>query len=76
MGKTNITAMQADATVYNPDFSEKFDAVLCDVPCSGLGIIRRKPDIKYKKDNDFYAYAFYDIKNDEILISALLYILS
>ena len=27
----------------------KFDKVLCDVPCSGLGIIRRKPDIKLKK---------------------------
>ena len=27
--------------------------ILCDVPCSGLGIIRRKPDIKYKKDTDF-----------------------
>ena len=26
------------------------DKVLCDVPCSGLGIIRRKPDIKYKED--------------------------
>lgn len=26
--------------------AEKFDKVLCDVPCSGLGIIRRKPDIK------------------------------
>lgn len=28
-------------------FEEKFDAVLCDVPCSGLGIMGRKPDIKY-----------------------------
>lgn len=28
-------------------FEERFDAVLCDVPCSGLGIMRRKPDIKY-----------------------------
>ena len=28
----------------------QFDAVLCDVPCSGLGVIRRKPEIKYKAD--------------------------
>ena len=28
-------------------FEKEFDAVLCDVPCSGLGIMRRKPDIKY-----------------------------
>jgi len=27
---------------------ERFDKVLCDVPCSGLGVIRRKPEIKYK----------------------------
>lgn len=41
-----------DATVYNADFGE-FDCVLCDVPCSGLGIIRRKPDIKYKDFAEF-----------------------
>lgn len=37
-------------------FSEKLplaDRVLCDVPCSGLGVIRRKPEIKYKKANEF-----------------------
>ena len=27
--------------------------ILCDVPCSGLGVIRRKPDIKYKETEDF-----------------------
>ena len=31
----------------------EFDCVLCDVPCSGLGIIRRKPDIKYKDFEEF-----------------------
>ncbi len=41
-----------DATVFNESFGV-FDAVLCDVPCSGLGIIRRKPDIKYKQVTDF-----------------------
>ncbi|MDE7231326.1 MAG: 16S rRNA (cytosine(967)-C(5))-methyltransferase RsmB [Oscillospiraceae bacterium] len=29
------------------------DRVLCDVPCSGLGVIRRKPEIKYKDENEF-----------------------
>ncbi|MBQ8884522.1 MAG: 16S rRNA (cytosine(967)-C(5))-methyltransferase RsmB, partial [Oscillospiraceae bacterium] len=29
------------------------DRVLCDVPCSGLGVIRRKPEIKYKNTEDF-----------------------
>lgn len=41
-----------DATVYNPQLGE-FDAILCDVPCSGLGVIRRKPEIKYKPIEDF-----------------------
>lgn len=41
-----------DGTVYNADLGE-FDCVLCDVPCSGLGIIRRKPDIKYKDFSEF-----------------------
>ena len=41
-----------DATEFRDDLGE-FDAILCDVPCSGFGIIRRKPDIKYKKITDF-----------------------
>ncbi len=37
-----------DATQYNPNIP-KADRVLCDVPCSGFGIIRRKPEIRYKE---------------------------
>ena len=48
----SIKAVCNDATVFNTKFGE-FDAVLCDVPCSGWGVMRRKPEIKYKKDNDF-----------------------
>ena len=47
-----IKATLNDATVYNHDLGE-FDKVLCDVPCSGLGVIRRKPEIKYKPIEDF-----------------------
>ena len=43
-----IKASVGDATVYNPDIGQ-FDAVLCDVPCSGIGVLRRKPEIKYKE---------------------------
>lgn len=42
----------ADATVFDESLG-KFDSILCDVPCSGLGVIRRKPDIKYKEETDF-----------------------
>jgi len=47
LGITNIKVYQKDATVYNPEFDGKFDKVLADVPCSGLGVIRKKPDIKW-----------------------------
>ena len=45
---TNITAMHQDATVFRPEWEEQMDCVIADVPCSGLGIIRKKPDIRYK----------------------------
>lgn len=43
-----ITALRHDATVYNPQWEAGFDAVIVDAPCSGYGIIRKKPDIRYK----------------------------
>lgn len=46
MGAENVTAVCADSSVYNPEFKEKFDAVLCDAPCSGTGVINENPDIK------------------------------
>ena len=52
MGLDIIKPTVHDATLFNADFGE-FDCVLCDVPCSGLGIIRRKPDIKYKDFSEF-----------------------
>ena len=47
LGVKNIFPTVNDATVYNKNF-ENADCVLCDVPCSGLGIIGKKPEIKYK----------------------------
>ena len=49
LGITNTTVVQNDAMVFNESFNEAFDGVLADVPCSGLGILRRKPDIKWTK---------------------------
>lgn len=43
----NIKAIVNDATVYNENLP-KATKILCDVPCSGFGIIRRKPEIRYK----------------------------
>lgn len=38
-----------DASCVNPDYVGTADKILCDVPCSGLGIIRKKPDIRYSR---------------------------
>ena len=46
-GFDNISVTVNDATVRNESFVDAFDVVICDLPCSGLGIIGKKPDIKY-----------------------------
>ncbi len=47
-GFSNIRARVMDAQVPDRESEEKADIVLADLPCSGLGIIGRKPDIKYR----------------------------
>ena len=44
----SIEARQQDATQFTPEWEVAFDAVIVDAPCSGYGIIRKKPDIRYK----------------------------
>ena len=51
LGINIINANVGDASQFN-DALPKADKILCDVPCSGLGVIRRKPEIRYK-DLDF-----------------------
>lgn len=46
--RINMTAVRQDATVFDGASVEKADILLADLPCSGLGVIGRKPDIKYK----------------------------
>lgn len=48
IGNINMSARVMDATVFDPESVEKADILLADVPCSGLGVIGRKADIKYK----------------------------
>lgn len=52
LGLTNIDVENKDALKLDTDSIEKFDYVLADVPCSGLGIIKRKPEIKFKEKNE------------------------
>lgn len=48
LGISIITAREADASKFQEEFKDGFDVVVADVPCSGLGVIRKKPDIRYK----------------------------
>lgn len=52
LGCKNISPMINDARVLNDDFVNKFDYVLVDAPCSGIGLYRKKPDIKWNKGID------------------------
>ena len=51
LGISNIEIKEQDATINNSSFNDKFDIVICDVPCSGIGVIKNKPEIKYKITN-------------------------
>lgn len=54
----NVKVSIRDATVFQPELEEKADIVIADLPCSGLGIIGRKPEIRYNiKEDDIYALA-------------------
>ena len=41
-----------DASIYKEDYKEKFDKMLLDVPCLGIGVLKRKPDIKWQKKKE------------------------
>lgn len=48
----NAEAVEADGMVFRPELEEKFDVVILDAPCSALGLLYRKPDIKIHKKLD------------------------
>lgn len=52
LGIKNIKAKKHNAMDLENEYIEKFDYVLSDVPCSGMGIVRRKPEIKYKSESE------------------------
>lgn len=63
----NITASVNDASVYNPEMPLA-DKILCDVPCSGFGIIRRKPEIRYKNLDEIKS--LFDIQYNILCVSS------
>ncbi len=47
-GLTNMKAVQMDATIFDKASVGKADILICDLPCSGLGVMGKKTDIRYK----------------------------
>ena len=52
LGITSLTAAAADARAADRAVLGEFSHVICDVPCSGFGVLAKKPDIRYKNIND------------------------
>lgn len=52
MGIDNIEAVCQDATVYDEASEKKADILIADLPCSGLGVLGKKTDLKYKMNPD------------------------
>lgn len=47
-----IRVLPADAGIYIPEFDSAFDTVIADVPCSGFGVIRKKPEIRFRNEEE------------------------
>lgn len=72
LGLGNVWPVKNDARVFRKEWEEKADIVIADLPCSGLGVIGKKCDIKYKtKEQDIDALA---ALQKEILKTAVRYL--
>ncbi len=70
LGVSIIKAGIRDAA-NDKELTEPADVVLCDVPCSGFGILRRKPEIRYRKDADYTelpALQYRILENSAVLV--------
>ena len=65
MKAENVTAVTADSTQFIKEYENAYDAVLCDAPCSGTGVINENPDIKLNRKEE-------DIKDLTAIQSAIL----
>lgn len=72
LGLTNIKLTNSDATIYKKEWENSFDYCLVDAPCSGLGVMGRKPEIRYNRSiDDIYNLA--DLQKN-ILKNAISYL--
>lgn len=49
LGLESIRTMPNDARIQRPEWTDSFDLVIADVPCSGFGVMRKKPEIRTKQ---------------------------
>jgi len=52
LGINIIKTEENDSSKFNENLIEKFDKILLDVPCLGIGVIKRKPDIKWQREKE------------------------
>lgn len=52
LGINIINTKVEDASIYKEEYKNKFDKILLDVPCLGMGVLKRKPDIKWQKKKE------------------------
>lgn len=52
LGIDIIKTAEADGRVYKSELEGIADRLICDLPCSGLGVLAKKPDIRYKKEEE------------------------
>ena len=52
LGISILQTEEADGRVFLPQWEGKADRILCDLPCSGLGVLSKKPELRYKKEEE------------------------
>lgn len=72
LGLKNIKLTNFDASSFVEDFSNKFDYCLIDAPCSGLGVVGRKPEIRYNRTKETIVRL--GSLQREILVNAIKYV--
>ncbi len=62
LGLSIIKAAERDATAPDEELLGRADKVICDVPCSGLGVLGKKPDLRYKDEESIRALPALQLK--------------
>jgi len=64
MNVENLSTFVLDSKIFNSQWKDKFDAVLCDSPCSGLGVVNDNPDIKLNREEK----SIFELTSEQIAI--------